>query len=85
MAHPGFARVPFFLLSSVFKPSLNNYEPNDIFLFKSAQPSSSFSETNEQQLIFIYKKKKKIPFGQKTATSTALVVASDTYLNLTEL
>ena len=30
------------------------------FLFKSAQPFSSFRETNEQQLIFINKKKKKI-------------------------
>ena len=26
------------------------------FLFKSVEPFSSFSETNEQQLIFIYKK-----------------------------
>ena len=45
-----------FLRFSTFKPSLNNYEPNDIFLLKAAQPFSRFSETNEQQLIFIHKK-----------------------------
>ena len=56
VARPGFTRGQLFLSISTFKPSLNNYEPNDIFLFKSVEPFSSFSETNEQHLIFVYKK-----------------------------
>ena len=48
----------FLHIISTFKPPLHNYEPNDIFLFKSVKPFLSFCETNEQQLIFINNKKK---------------------------
>ena len=34
VAHPGFIRGQLFLRISIFKPSLNNYEPNDIFFIQ---------------------------------------------------
>ena len=52
VARPGFTRGQLFVRISTFKPSLNNYESNDIFL-RSVEPFSSFSEIIEQHLIFI--------------------------------
>ena len=77
VTHPGFVRVPFALSITTFKPSLNNYELIDIFLF-------SFSDTNEQHLIFIrkIKKKKKIHTSKCILTKNPEVLSSK-HLNLT--
>ena len=56
MARPGFARMPFFYVSWLLNLPWTFTNPMTYFLFKSAQPFSNFSETNEQQLIFIKKK-----------------------------
>ena len=55
VAHPGFARVPFFYVSWLLNLRWTFTNPMTYFLFKSFEPFSCFSETNEQHLIFIYK------------------------------
>lgn len=47
-------RRAIFLPISTFKPSRNNYKPNEIFFFQIGLTFLGFSEPNEQQLILFH-------------------------------